>query len=57
MEVAEHDVVRLKDGREGTIVHVFSSPRVAYLIETDEDMEKWPTVEPPDIEKIIWKSR
>ena len=56
IEVKEHDVVRLKDGREGTVIHVFSSPRMAYLIETDEEnTDDWPTVEPKDIEKVIWK--
>jgi len=54
--VAEHDVVRLKDGREGTVVHAFSRPRTAYLIETSDDMEKWPTVESQEIEAVIWKS-
>jgi len=54
--VAEHDVVRLKDGREGTVVHAFSRPRTAYLIETSDDMEEWPTVESQEIEAVIWKS-
>lgn len=54
--VAEHDVVQLKDGRKGTVVHIFSHPRTAYLVETGDDMAQWPTVEPSDITKILWKS-
>ncbi|MDA8186649.1 MAG: hypothetical protein M0T85_00715 [Dehalococcoidales bacterium] len=57
MMVREHDVVRLKDGREGTVVFVFSKPRLAYLIEVPSG-EEWEqvTVEPAEIEQVIWRA-
>ena len=52
----ELDVVRLRDGREGTILEVFDSP-LAYLIETDEDMSLWPEVGPEEIAEITYASK
>ena len=54
MIIQEHDVVKLKDGREGTVVHIHTVPRTAYLIETDDPVEDWPTVELAEIKEIIW---
>lgn len=51
MEIRELDFVRLKDGREGTIVDSHDSK--LFLVETDDDMSLWPTVEEKNIEKIL----
>ena len=51
MEIRELDFVRLKDGREGTIVDSHDSK--LFLVETDDDMSLWPTIEEKDIEKIL----
>ncbi len=51
MKIHEHDYVRLKDGREGTIVDSYDSR--LFLIETSEEMSEWPTVEEKDIECIV----
>jgi len=57
MVVREHDVVKLKDGSEGTVVFIFSEPRTAYLIEVPSGRE-WEqvTVEPREIDHVIWRA-
>ena len=57
MTVQEFDVVQLKDGREGTIVHVFTEPQLAYLIEISDKGGSIETFEPEQINKVIWKDR
>ncbi len=53
MEAKKFDVVRLKDGREGTIADVYRHP-TTYLVETNEDdVSSWPTVTPDEIIEII----
>jgi len=56
-EIREFDVIRLKDGREGTVVFIFSEPRTAYLIEVPSG-EEWEqiTAEPGEIEQVIWRA-
>ena len=51
----EYDVVKLKDGREGTIVEVFAD---AYDIDIGSSPEDWETitVKKEDVEKVIWTS-
>ncbi len=56
MDIKELSVVKLKDGREGTIVHSFSQPCVAYLIELSSRNGEIETVEPEQIEKVIWEA-
>jgi len=56
VKIKELDVVRLKDGREGTVLEVYTDP-VAFLIETDEDMSLWPTVGPDEIVEITYHSK
>ncbi|MCL5291289.1 MAG: DUF4926 domain-containing protein [Actinobacteria bacterium] len=58
MRIEEHDVVQLKDGREGTVVFVFSQPRTAYLVEVPLD-DEWEqiTVEPEKIDRVTWRAR
>lgn len=53
----EHDVVLMKDGREGTIIHVFEGGK-AYMIEICDDKGRaidTPIVEPDGIEKVTWE--
>lgn len=51
MKIHELDFVRLKDGREGTVVDSYESR--LFLIETEGDMSQWPTVEVKDIERVL----
>ena len=63
MKLNDHDVVRatrqLSDnvpkGSEGTIVQVFESPRLAYLVEFSEDIEtsELLDVDPQDVEPVF----
>ncbi len=56
MKVQELDVVRLKDGREGTIVEVFSGGS-AYMVEFCDGKGRTidlPVVKYTDIEKVIY---
>lgn len=50
MEINELDVVRLKDGREGTVLMDFDGE--AYEIEFDESTE---TIKANEIEAVIWR--
>ena len=64
MQFAEHDVVKLITGSDdcpmpvgsvGTIIHVFSSPAEAYLVEfSDDDGREIAscTVQPEQVERI-----
>ncbi len=54
----ELDVVKLKDGKEATILDVYDGG-TAFLVEiADEDGKTldMPTVKAEEIEKVIWKS-
>ena len=56
MIVNELDVVRLKDGREGTIVMVHTVPRLGYEIEFEEEIEEvTETIEHDQIEAVLTK--
>ena len=53
----EGDVVILKDGREGTILHEIENDNgdLVYLIEIEGlDYESWPYVTEAGIEKVIY---
>lgn len=53
MKIKKFDVVRLEDGREGTIVDVSKNP-TAYLVATNEDdVSSWPTVASAEIVEIV----
>jgi len=61
-KVNELDVVRLKDGREGTVLEVFKTEGIpdGYLIDITDINEKWKTIDMPtvtldEIEKVIWR--
>jgi len=56
MRPQEYDVVKLKSGEEGTIVHIFKVPDTAYLIESKEEDGKLLTIKEEDIDSIIWKA-
>lgn len=58
MLVGEFDVVRLKDGREGTIVEIYDKPGLplAYEVEFLEPDVTLETVMPDQIEKILWRA-
>lgn len=52
----ELDVVRLKDGRQGTILEVYECGK-AYLVEIADGMGKTidtPTVEREDIQELVY---
>ena len=55
----ENDVVLLKDGREGTILHEIENDHgdMVYLVEIKGlDCESWPYVTEAGIEKVIYPS-
>lgn len=55
----EGDVVILKDGREGTILHEIENDNgdLVYLVEIDGlDCESWPYVTEAGIERVIYHS-
>jgi glycerate kinase len=53
MDIKECDIVRLKDGREGTVLGVWADGK-AYEVElVPPDLE---TVEAKQIEKVIYQS-
>ncbi len=53
--IKEFDVVRLKDGRKGTVVHIYDEPGlpIAYEIEFGSKMEL-ETIEAEKVDKVIW---
>ena len=54
--VSEHSVVRLKDGREGTVVHVCEAqglPR-SYMMEFLDEEFDFVTVAHDQVEAVIW---
>lgn len=60
MIIKEHSVVRLTDGREGTVIMVHTDPAgipIAYMIETKGGIENWPSVTIDQIEKILWEPK
>jgi hypothetical protein len=55
MDIQEHDVVKLKDGKEGTVVHIYTKPGRAFLIELSDQEGEMLTVQQADIAEIVWK--
>lgn len=53
------DVVRLTDGKQGTVIEIYNTPlAIGYEIETyDKEEETWDmfTVTIEQIEEVIWK--
>lgn len=56
-EIGELDVVRLKDGREGTVVEVYNVPNCPLAYEVEFDDGRLETVQLSQIDKVIWKRR
>ena len=56
MHANELDVVKLKSGKEGTVVHVFTDPNLAYLVESNDEDGKLLTIQEDEIESIIWRA-
>ena len=56
-KISEFDVVRLKDGREGTIVEVYRLPDLPLAYEIELDDGELQTVKPEQVEKVIWKAQ
>lgn len=57
MEIKEYDLIKTKDGREGTVVLLYTKPRKAYEVEFIDSQGETETVEPEQIEKIISASK
>jgi hypothetical protein len=53
MLAKEIDVVRLRNGRVGTIVHEYTNPEIAYEIEYAGSNGDFDTILPDDIVEII----
>ena len=51
-----YDVVRLKDGRQATIVESFEN---GYIVDVGDSLENWGSfdVKGEDIEEIIWEDK
>lgn len=58
--IKEHSIVLLKDGQQGTVMHVHtdaSGAPVAYMIDTGTDFGDWPSVTIDQIEQILWEPK
>ncbi len=58
IEVKEFDIVKLKDGREGTVVHIHDQPELplAYEIEFGGKLQL-ETVKAKDVEVVVWREK
>lgn len=58
-KIKEHSVVRLKDGRIGTvqIVHYKNGVETAYLVEIEDGAHDLPTVTTDQIAEITWEPK
>ncbi|MEG6565677.1 DUF4926 domain-containing protein [Thermoanaerobacterium saccharolyticum] len=56
MEIDVLDVVKLKDGREGTVVHKYHAGVLpqAYEIEFNDNTE---TIKENEIDKVLWRAK
>ena len=54
LKIKEFDVAKLKDGREGTVVHIYDQPELplAYEIEFGAEMEL-ETVAADEVEEVV----
>jgi len=55
MEIGELDVIKTKDGREGTVVHILDVEDLhrAYEVEFDDGEIK--TIQEEEISEVIWQ--
>lgn len=56
-KVHELDVVRLKDGREGTVVYVHHVPGLPLAYEVEFKDGELETVSSDDVQEVVWRSR
>jgi len=59
-DITQYDVVRLADGRKGTVIEIYTPPNIpiGYEIETyDKEDETWDmfTVTIEQIKEVVWK--
>lgn len=52
-KICELDIVLLKDGTQGTIVHVFTFPSLAYEFEPMGSYDETITISPSQIAQIV----
>ncbi len=57
MMIKEYDIVRLKDGREATIIERFDATH--FMADASQTEEEWGIIDITidDIEKVIYKSK
>lgn len=55
MKIEELDVIRTKDRREGTVVHVFDVKDLPKAYEVEFDDGELETIEEDKISEVIWK--
>jgi len=53
--IDEFDVVKLKDGREGTIVEIYRVPGLPLAYEIEVNGRDLETIYPDMIENVVWK--
>ena len=56
-EIGEFDVVKLKDGREGTVVEMYNGPSLPLAYEVEFDDGSLETIQSSQIDKVIWKTK
>ena len=54
-KLEELSVVRLKDGRSGTIVHVYEKAQGVYLLEVDDDTHDLVDIHADEIDEVEWE--
>jgi hypothetical protein len=53
MTIKELDYIETQSGKKGTVVLIYSSPKVAYEVEFD-GQEETETIEPGEIKKVLY---
>jgi hypothetical protein len=54
MEIDELDVIKLKDGREGTVVHKYPKAIIPQAYEIEFDDGDTETIREDEIDKVLW---
>lgn len=55
MKIKELDVLKTKDGREGTVVHVFNIKGLPRAYEIEFDNGELETIEENRVSEVIWR--
>ncbi len=53
--INEYSVVKLKDGREGTVLHIFEGGKAAVIELSGEPEGQLIEIEAEEIEEILWQ--